>query len=165
MQVTSGAFRSGIAALLLAGLAGCSDSGPNFGGPLAPRDFQLGGARYRMNLPEQAAISEDPGGAFVWIELRPGERQSPSIWLEAPYDSTQPFAYDHTKQWSGALSLEYRTGSIAVGSGGPEASLDGKLAVAEQSWSVACATQGDDVTEADATWCLPLLGSIEIAPS
>lgn len=157
-----GSRSAALMAALLA-LGGCSDEASEFG-PLEPRDFSLGGERYRIDLPEKASVSEDPNGAFVWIELTPGRRSSPSIWLETPYDETQPFAFDHQKNWSAGRSLDYRTEVSVDGSGGPEASLDGRLAYDGHRWSVACALQKEGAVSADADWCLPLLGSIEVAP-
>ena len=52
-------------------------------------------------------------GAFVWIELAPGTRNSPSIWLESPYDDTQPFAYDRQKRWRGELGQAPLLGDLA----------------------------------------------------
>ena len=139
--------------------------GPDFGGPLSPRAFTLGGERFTIDLPEPAAIAEDEGGAFAWIELKPGGRTSPSIWLETPYDDTQPFAYDQHAQWSGGR-LDYRlaVNAESAGSGGPEGNLDGRLAFAERLWSVSCKWQREGIVAEEADWCLPLLKSLEHSP-
>ncbi|MEM9725285.1 MAG: hypothetical protein AAF909_07475 [Pseudomonadota bacterium] len=144
-------------------LTACAAEQPQFEGPLEPRDFTLGAARLKMELPEDAAISESPDNAFVWIEIAPDTRSSPNIWLE-PFDQDLPFDLSQTQQWRGGGEIIYRMALSEGGSGGAEANLDGRLTLGAQQFTVSCRIQVEDAAEADGGWCLPLLATLRLAP-
>ena len=132
------------------------------GGPLTSREFTLGGESFSIGLPESAKVSDTPGASFVWIEMRPGHRTPASIWLEAPYDESQPFTFDRRRDLDGGGAVEYRVSvnEVEVGSGGAEANLDGRLSFDGRTWSVACVTQREGAVAEEAEWCLKLLESL-----
>lgn len=129
----------------------------------ALREFRLGGGRYEIELPESATISSPPGGGFAWIELAPSEAATRTLWIETPFDETQPFAFNAEAVWSGARRLDFRASIATDEFGGRAAHLDGRFALGAQVWSVACALEREEVEAREALWCLPLLRSVKPA--
>ncbi|MEL6978885.1 MAG: hypothetical protein AAGM38_09425, partial [Pseudomonadota bacterium] len=127
---------------------------------LEPHAFGIGGERFAIDLPADAQIAEDPGGAYVWIEVAPSDEAAPTLWLEAPYDENQPFALNAAAEFSAGARLEYRTSLAIDGVGEREAHLDGRLTLGPRVWSVSCVLRPEMARADDAEWCLPYLRSI-----
>jgi hypothetical protein len=151
----------GAALLLLMVAAGCDGASAQTT-PSAPHRFQLDGQRLAIELPPHAAIRVAPDGKDVRIDVRPSTRQPTAISLRPLPEGEAAERFDRTEALGGSRSLMYRISAASVGSGGPEAFLDGHLTLAGHQYIVTCHVQGDSIALDDAVWCLPYLRTLTV---
>ena len=128
--------------------------------PLTPREFTLSGQRLSLGLPSGAAIRAIPDGKHLRIDVRQSTRHPMAITLRPLLEGEAIDRFDRSEPLGDSRSLNYRVATASVGSGGPEAFLDGHLTVAGRIYVVACHIQADTVTIDDAAWCLPYLRTL-----
>ena len=136
-------------ALPLALLCACGPAGDH-SGPVETYRFELAGRALAIDLPPGSRLRLQ--GGFVHIETRPGSRASPTLMLK--YIGTAPPESHRIKVKRGF--------TVAAGSGGNQADLDGEMAVDGGLYRLSCFILGDDVEAEDADWCLPLARSLRV---
>jgi hypothetical protein len=147
--------------LAVAMLLGCSRSSasvPAASGPL-------------HSVPELAISVGVPPGARVEhhsdsldVDLNPGMRRPLGLSLARAASTSKPTGPLARQVLPHGARLAYSVSSAAVGSGGPEAFLDGILEVGTTALRVKCHVQVDDLDTPDPAWCLPLLDTIVETP-
>ena len=152
---------AGAVLLLLMVAAGCEGASAQTTS-LAPHRFELDGQRLVIELPPRAAIRVAPDGKDVRIDVRPSTRQPTAISLRPLPEGQTAERFDRTEALGGPRSLMYRISAASVGSGGPEAFLDGHLTLAGHQYIVTCHVQGDSIAIDDAVWCLPYLQTLTV---
>jgi hypothetical protein len=153
---------AGAALLLLSDAAGGAEA--QTGSP-APHTFELDGGRLVIELPPGAAIRVAPDGKYVRIDLRPSTRRPRAMTLRPLRGGEPGERFDRTEALGGSGSLTFRVSTASVGSGGPEAFLDGRLTLDGRQYVVTCHMQGDSISLGDAAWCLPYLRALTAAGS
>lgn len=140
-------------ALLLVG--GCTE--PVTAPGLVPLSVRVGGVEWTLLVPPEARLVA-PASSGAAVSFAPGARASPTLML-APLG---PGGGRSVTLASGA-ALRYRTvAEDAVGSGGSEATLQGRLTMPDgQGLAVTCATQGE---APDPAWCVAYLHHLRPAP-
>ena len=148
-----------VALLFLIAAAHCDKSKAQTS-PFTRHEFTLSGQRLSLGLPSGAAIRATPDSKHLHIDVRQSTRHPMAITLRPLLEGEAIERFDQSEALGDSRSLKYRLATASVGSGGPEAFLDGHLTVAGRLYVVACHIQADSVTIGDAVWCLPYLRTL-----
>ena len=144
--------------LLVAG--GCTESVPAASAGLVPLSVRVGDVEWTLLAPPEARIRAQ-GSSGAAVSFAPDTRASPTLTL-APL-GPDPGDDERSVTLASGAALRYRTDvEAAVGSGGPEATLRGRLTMPDgQGLAVGCATQGE---ASDPAWCIAYLHRLQPAP-
>jgi hypothetical protein len=159
-----------VVVLLAVGLGGCDEPSPPARAqasdpPERMVTFTLGGKSFAMPLPAVAKVgtSGDSNSISVllphtrsprWLELATGPNQA-RTGSDVRYDQSMPLA-------NGGRLEFHISDDTAGGSGGPTATLFGRIQIGDIALSFGCGDQGE-LSLLQPDWCLPYLTRLTVA--
>lgn len=128
--------------------------------------FELGGRPAAIEIEQGAGVFyRGETRDLVVIETRPGGRGAPQIVFRPSREADASLATDQSRALSESASIDYALSDSSggsIGSGGPEAHLEGRLMLDGTAWTVSCSVQGENVDIDDADWCLAPLATLRM---
>ncbi len=171
--------RAGVFLLLsaLALLSACNDNQPAL--PPVPDtkekltrfEFDLGGVRYAISLPEDAAMRDHGTDGVIFYARKTQRQQRIMVLLAAPRKPDQDFDQQHImRDENGRLDrdrtdrvVRYRhLGQSDGGSGGAVEDIAGRIQIGSHVLFLECSDQGE--RSIHPTWCLDYIDSLAVSP-